>query len=49
MPKAQVICRGSSGIAPFATVLDAKYADCHTSTLSFSAVDPSLSISDGSG
>lgn len=30
MPQAQVIGRGSSGIATFATVLDAKYADCHT-------------------
>lgn len=29
-PKAQVTCRGSSGIATFATALDAKYAGCHT-------------------
>ena len=30
MPQAQVICRGSSGIAPFATALDVKNAGCHT-------------------
>ena len=30
MPQARVIGRGSSGIATFATVLDVKYADCHT-------------------
>jgi hypothetical protein len=29
-PQAQVIGRGSSGIATLATALDAKYAGCHT-------------------
>lgn len=38
----RLIVRGSSGIAPFATALDAKNAGCHTSTLLFSVVDLSI-------